>query len=67
MATALTMPQSWRGAHPLGAAGQRSGTRALEPGGRKSTFTDVTDYLVTLEALRQSEARWRSPTIWSSD
>ena len=42
-------------------------TRALEPGGRVRTFTDVTDYLSTLEALRQSEARWRSLTDLSSD
>ena len=39
----------------------------LEPGGRVRTFTDVTDYLSTLEALRQSEARWRSLTQLSSD
>jgi len=42
-------------------------TRALEPGGRVRTFTDVTDYLSTLEALRLSEARWRSLTQLSSD
>ncbi|MFT4243748.1 MAG: EAL domain-containing protein [Acidovorax sp.] len=35
-------------------------TRMLEGGGRVRTFTDVTDYLTTLEALRMSEARWRS-------
>jgi diguanylate cyclase (GGDEF)-like protein/PAS domain S-box-containing protein len=42
-------------------------TRALEQGGRVRTFTDVTDYLSTLEALRQSEERWRSLTQLSSD
>ena len=42
-------------------------TRALEPGGRVRTFTDVTDYLSTLEALRLSESRWRSLTHLSSD
>jgi diguanylate cyclase (GGDEF)-like protein/PAS domain S-box-containing protein len=31
------------------------------------TFTDVTDYLSTLEALRLSESRWRSLTHLSSD
>ena len=42
-------------------------TRALEQGGRVRTFTDVTDYLSTLEALRLSESRWRSLTHLSSD
>ena len=42
-------------------------TRPLEQGGRVRTFTDVTDYLTTVEALRQSEARWRSLTQLSSD
>ncbi|KQO16981.1 EAL domain-containing protein [Acidovorax sp. Leaf78] len=42
-------------------------TRSLEQGGRVRTFTDVTDYLSTLEALRLSEARWRSLTHLSSD
>jgi diguanylate cyclase (GGDEF)-like protein/PAS domain S-box-containing protein len=42
-------------------------TRDLEEGGRVRTFTDVTDYLSTLEALRLSEARWRSLTHLSSD
>ncbi|HTH12170.1 MAG TPA: EAL domain-containing protein [Acidovorax sp.] len=42
-------------------------TRALEEGGRVRTFTDVTDYLSTLEALRLSESRWRSLTHLSSD
>ena len=42
-------------------------TRRLEQGGRVRTFTDVTDYLSTLEALRLSEARWRSLTHLSSD
>ena len=42
-------------------------TRRLQPGGRVRTFTDVTDYLSTLEALRQSESRWRSLTHLSSD
>ena len=42
-------------------------TRRLETGGRVRTFTDVTDYLSTLEALRQSESRWRSLTHLSSD
>jgi diguanylate cyclase (GGDEF)-like protein/PAS domain S-box-containing protein len=42
-------------------------TRALELGGRVRTFTDVTDYLSTLEALRLSESRWRSLTHLSSD
>ncbi len=42
-------------------------TRRLGDGSRVRTFTDVTDYLSTLEALRQSEARWRSLTHLSSD
>ena len=42
-------------------------TRVLEDGGRVRTFTDVTDYLSTQEALRLSEARWRSLTHLSSD
>ena len=42
-------------------------TRSLDQGGRVRTFTDVTDYLSTLEALRLSEARWRSLTQLSSD
>ncbi|AOG22818.1 EAL domain-containing protein [Acidovorax sp. RAC01] len=42
-------------------------THPLKEGGRVRTFTDVTDYLSTLEALRQSEARWRSLTQLSSD
>ncbi len=42
-------------------------TRALPQGGRVRTFTDVTDYLSTLDALRLSEARWRSLTHLSSD
>jgi diguanylate cyclase (GGDEF)-like protein/PAS domain S-box-containing protein len=42
-------------------------TRPLEGGGRVRTFTDVTDYLGALEALRESEARWRSLTQLSSD
>jgi diguanylate cyclase (GGDEF)-like protein/PAS domain S-box-containing protein len=42
-------------------------TRTLEEGGRVRTFTDVTDYLSTLEALRLSESRWRSLTHLSSD
>ncbi len=42
-------------------------TRPLEDGGRVRTFTDVTDYLGALEALRESEARWRSLTQLSSD
>ena len=42
-------------------------TRAIEQDGRVRTFTDVTDYLSTLEALRLSEARWRSLTQLSSD
>ncbi|RYF58153.1 MAG: diguanylate cyclase, partial [Comamonadaceae bacterium] len=42
-------------------------TRRLESGGRVRTFTDVTDYLSTLEALRLSESRWRSLTHLSSD
>ena len=42
-------------------------TRVLEEGGRVRTFTDVTDYLSTLEALRLSESRWRSLTHLSSD
>ncbi len=42
-------------------------TRPLEDGGLVRTFTDVTDYLSTLEALRLSEARWRSLTQLSSD
>lgn len=41
--------------------------RALESGGSVHTFTDVTDYLAAQEALRQSEARWRSLTQLSSD
>ncbi|MFY3384589.1 EAL domain-containing protein [Paracidovorax sp. MALMAid1276] len=42
-------------------------TRAIPQGGRVRTFTDVTDYLSTLEALRLSESRWRSLTQLSSD
>ena len=42
-------------------------TRRLEAGGRVRTFTDVSDYLGTLQALRESEARWRSLTHLSSD
>src|SRR3990167_6738092 len=42
-------------------------TRLLESGGMVRTFTDVTDYLAAQEALRQSEARWRSLTQLSSD
>jgi diguanylate cyclase (GGDEF)-like protein/PAS domain S-box-containing protein len=42
-------------------------TRLLEAGGRVRTFADVTDYLGTLQALRESEARWRSLTHLSSD
>ncbi len=62
----LTMPDSYvRRTHSGRYIEVR--TRALEPGGRVRTFTDVTDYLSTLEALRQSEARWRSLTQLSSD
>ncbi|MBO9680238.1 MAG: EAL domain-containing protein [Acidovorax sp.] len=42
-------------------------TRMVQGGGRVRTFTDVTDYLSIQEALRQSEARWRSLTQLSSD
>jgi len=42
-------------------------TRVLEGGGFVRTYTDVTDYLATQEALRQSEVRWRSLTQLSSD
>ena len=42
-------------------------TRNLDEGGRVRTFTDVTEYLSTLEALRLSESRWRSLTHLSSD
>ena len=42
-------------------------TRMLDGGVRVRTFTDVTDYLSIQEALRQSEARWRSLTQLSSD
>ena len=42
-------------------------TRFLEAGGRVRTFSDVTEYLGTLQALRESEARWRSLTHLSSD
>ena len=42
-------------------------TRQLQSGGMVRTFTDVTDYLAAQEALRQSEARWRSLTQLSSD
>ena len=42
-------------------------TRPIEEGGHVRTFTDVTDYLSIQEALRQSEARWRSLTQLSSD
>lgn len=42
-------------------------TRLLEAGGRVRTFADVTDYLGMLQALRESEARWRSLTHLSSD
>ncbi len=39
----------------------------MPDGGLVRTFTDMTDYVGTLEALRQSEARWRSLTHLSSD
>ena len=42
-------------------------TRHLPEGGRVRTFSDVTEYLETLNALRESEARWRSLTHLSSD
>ncbi|MFT3813169.1 MAG: EAL domain-containing protein [Acidovorax sp.] len=42
-------------------------TRTLEGGGRVRTYTDVSDYIAVQEALRQSEARWRSLTQLSSD
>ncbi|WP_311223279.1 MULTISPECIES: EAL domain-containing protein [unclassified Acidovorax] len=42
-------------------------TRPLDGGGRVRTFTDVTDYVATQEALRTSESRWRSLTQLSSD
>ena len=42
-------------------------SRMLEAGGRVRTFSDVSDYLGTLQALRESEARWRSLTHLSSD
>jgi diguanylate cyclase (GGDEF)-like protein/PAS domain S-box-containing protein len=42
-------------------------SRLLPGGGLVRTYTDVTDYLATQEALRQSEARWRSLTQLSSD
>ncbi len=42
-------------------------TRPVEEGGHVRTFTDVTDYVSIQEALRQSEARWRSLTQLSSD
>ena len=42
-------------------------TRTLQEGGRVRTFTDVTSYLTTLEALRAGEVRWRSLTQLSSD
>ena len=42
-------------------------TRTMPDGGLVRSFTDVTDYVGTLEALRQSEARWRSLTHLSSD
>ena len=61
----LTMPQSYVRRTRQGRYIEVR-TRALEPGGRVRTFTDVTDYLSTLEALRQSEARWRSLTDLSS-
>lgn len=42
-------------------------TRKLDGGGRVRTFSDVTDYIIAQEALRRSEARWRSLTQLSSD
>ncbi len=42
-------------------------TRLLPGGGRVRSFTDVTDFVATQEALRASEARWRSLTQLSSD
>jgi len=42
-------------------------TRMLHGGGFVRTYTDVTDYLATQEALGQNEARWRSLTQLSSD
>ncbi|WP_298212876.1 EAL domain-containing protein [Acidovorax sp.] len=62
----LTMPDSYvRRTHSGRYIEVR--TNPLEAGGRVRTFTDVTDYLGTLEALRLSEARWRSLTHLSSD
>ncbi|SFE45224.1 EAL domain-containing response regulator [Paracidovorax wautersii] len=42
-------------------------TRQLPSGGRVRSFTDVTDFIAAQEALRTSEARWRSLTQLSSD
>ncbi|MDR6213645.1 EAL domain-containing protein [Paracidovorax wautersii] len=42
-------------------------TRPVVGGGRVRTFTDVTDYVAAQEAVRASEARWRSLTQLSSD
>ena len=48
-------------------AGISKCARMLPDGGWVRTFTDVTDYMAAQEAMRQSEARWRSLTQLSSD
>ncbi|MDH4446008.1 MAG: EAL domain-containing protein [Acidovorax sp.] len=62
----ITMPPQYIRKNPHGRYLEVR-THVLPEGGRVRTFTDVTDYLSTLEALRQSEARWRSLTQLSSD
>jgi len=62
----ITMPPRYIRKNPQGRYIEVR-THPVEEGGRVRTFTDVTDYLGTLEALRQSEARWRSLTQLSSD
>ena len=42
-------------------------SRALPGGGHVRTFSDVTAYVESQEALRQSEARWRAMSELSSD
>ena len=62
----LNMPESYVRRTPAGRYIEVR-SRMLQGGGRVRTFTDVTDYLTALEALRDSEARWRSLTQLSSD
>lgn len=62
----LTMPELYLRRNRAGRVIEVK-TRQLPGGGRVRTFTDVTAYFEAQEALRQSEARWRSLTELSSD